>query len=154
MGGLTTKQIDNQVRECVWEFAQSMSIIRKQGASLKQWNLLLDYCITGISNMASKLPLWKWYMAHKTNLDCQQLKAALDKFGEDDLHRRNNRLEQTLTKKSKLMYVGMYFMIPMLLLLFLMMCRYRRQLGRNLRSQVLADKGALRHFDRFCCQDI
>jgi hypothetical protein len=29
MGGLTTQQIDNKVRERVWEIAQSMSIINK-----------------------------------------------------------------------------------------------------------------------------
>jgi hypothetical protein len=32
-GGLTTKQIDNKVREHIWEIAQSMSMIRRQGAS-------------------------------------------------------------------------------------------------------------------------
>jgi len=31
IGGLTTQRIDNQVKECVWEIAQSLSIINKQG---------------------------------------------------------------------------------------------------------------------------
>jgi len=35
-GGLTTQRIDNKVRERVWEIAQSMSIINKQGASPEQ----------------------------------------------------------------------------------------------------------------------
>jgi len=32
-GGLTTQQIENTVRECIWEIAESMSIINIQGAS-------------------------------------------------------------------------------------------------------------------------
>jgi len=45
-GGLTTQQIDNKVRERVWEIAQSMSIINKQGPSPEQWDLLIDRCVT------------------------------------------------------------------------------------------------------------
>jgi len=56
----------------------------------------------------------------------------LDKFAEVGLHQRQNRVEDSLTKKRKLVYFGMYFIAPMLLLLFLMMCRYRRQPARNL----------------------
>jgi len=38
-----------------------------------------------------------------------------------------NRIPETPTKKRKFVQVGMDFITPMLLLLFLMMCRYRRQ---------------------------
>jgi len=153
-GGLTTQRMDNKVRERVWEIAQSMSIINKQGASPEQWDLLIDRCVTRISELESKRPLWKRYMADKTNLDGQKLKAALDEFAEVGLRRRKNRLEETPTKKRKLVHVGMYFIAPMLLLLFLMMCRSRRRRGRNLGSQVFADKGALRRLERFPCRAI
>jgi hypothetical protein len=152
-GGLTTQRMDNKVRERVWEIAQSMSIINKQGAGPEQWDLLIDRCVTRISELESKRPLWKRYMADKTNLDGQKLKAALDEFAEVGLRRRKNRLEETPTKKRKLVHVGMYFIAPMLLLLFLM-CRSRRRRGRNLGSQVFADKGALRRLERFPCRAI
>jgi len=142
-GGLATQRIDNEVRERIWEIAQSMIIINKQGAGPEQWDLLIDHCITRISELESKRPLWKQYMADKTNLDGQKLKAALDEFAEVGLHQRMNRLEETPTKKRKLVHIGMYFIAPMLLLLFLMMCRSRRRRGRNLGSQVFTDKGAL-----------
>jgi len=91
-GGLTTQRIDDIARECMWENAQSMSILNKQGAGPEQWDLLIDCCITRISGLQSKRPLWKRYMADKTNLDGQKLKAALDKFAEVGLYRRQNRL--------------------------------------------------------------
>jgi hypothetical protein len=126
-GGLTTQWIDNKVRERIWEIAQSMSIINKQGVGPKQWDLLIDRCVTRISELESKRLLWKRYMADKTNLDGQKLKAALNGFVEVGLRRRKNKLEETPTRKRKLMHVGMYFIAPMLLLLFLMMGRSRRQ---------------------------
>jgi len=153
-GGLTTQRIDNIVRECMWEIAQSMSIINKQGAGPEQWDLLIDCCVTRISGLESNRPLWKRYMADKTNVDGQKLNAALDEFAEVGLRRRKNRLEETPTEKRTLVHVGMYFIAPMLLLLFLMMCRSTRQRGRNLRSQVFADKGALRRLERFPCRAI
>jgi len=153
-GGLTTQRIDNKVRERVWEIAQSMNIINKQGAGPEQWDLLIDRCVTQITEPESKRPLWKQYMADKTNLDGQKLKAGLDEFTEVGLRRRKNRLEETPTKKRKLVHVGMYFIAPMLLLLFRMMCRSRRRRGRNLGSQVFADKGALRRLERFPCRAI
>jgi len=154
IGGLTTQWMDNKVRECVWEIAQSMSIINKQGTSPEQWDLLIDRCVTGISELESKRPLWKRYMADKTNLDGQKLKAALDEFAEVGLRRRKNRLEETQTNRRKLVHVGMYLIAPMLLLLFVMMCRPRRRRGRNLGSQVFTDKGALRYLERFPCRAI
>jgi len=81
-GGLTTQRMDNKVRQRVWEIGQSMSIINKQGASPEHWDLLIDRCVTRISKLESKRPLWKRYMADKTNLDGQKLKAALDEFTE------------------------------------------------------------------------
>ena len=153
-GGLTTQRIDNNVRERDWEIAQSMSIINKQGAGPEQWDLLIDCCITQISELESKRPLWKQYMADKTNFDGQKLKAALDEFVEVDLRRRKNRLEETLTKNRKLVHVGIYFIAPMLLLLFLMICRSRRRRGTNLGSQVFADKSAFGRLDRFPCRAI
>jgi hypothetical protein len=120
-----------------------MSIIHKQGVGPKQLDLLIDLCVTRISELESKRLLWKWYMADKTNLDGQKLKAALNGFVEVGLRRRKNKLEETPTRKSKLMHVGMYFIAPMLLLLFLMMGRSRRQREGNLGSHVFADNGAL-----------
>jgi hypothetical protein len=83
-------------------------------------------------------------MAEKSDLDGQKLKVPLDEFVEVGLHGRNERLQETLTKNRKLVHSGMYFIAPMLLLLFLMMCSSRRRPARNLRSQVFTHKGALR----------
>jgi len=112
-GGLTTQWIDNKVRERVWEIAQFMSIIKKQGTGPEQWDRIIDRCVTRISELQSKRLLWKWYMADKTNLDGQKLKAALDEFAGVALLQRKNRLAETPTRKSKLMHVGMYFIAPM-----------------------------------------
>jgi len=150
-GGLTTQWMDNKVRERVWEIAQSMSIINKQGASPEQWDLLIDRCVTRISELESKRPLLKRYMADKTNLNGQRLKSALDEFAEVGLRQRGNRLEETPTRKKNLVHIGMYFIAPMLLLLFLMMCRSRRRQARNLGSQVFADTDGLRRLKRFPC---
>jgi hypothetical protein len=46
MSGLTTQQIDNEVRERIWEIAPSMSIINKQGTSPEHCDVLIDPCIT------------------------------------------------------------------------------------------------------------
>jgi len=81
-GGLTTQQINNKVRVRVWESAQSMSIIDKQCASPDQWDLLIDRCVTRISELESKRLMWKWHMAHKTNLIRHKLRAAHDEFTE------------------------------------------------------------------------
>jgi hypothetical protein len=81
-GGLTTQQMDNKVREHVWEIAQSMSMINKQGAGPEQCDLIIDHCVTRIRELECKRPLWKRYMADKTNFDCQKLMAPLDKFVE------------------------------------------------------------------------
>jgi hypothetical protein len=70
-------------------------------------------------------------MPNETNLDGQKLKAALDKFADIGFLQWKNQLEETLTKKSKLMHVGMNFIAPMLLLLVLMMCRSRWGQGIN-----------------------
>jgi len=50
-GGLTTQWIDNKVRECIWEIAQSMSIIHKQGAGPDQCDLLINRWVTRISEL-------------------------------------------------------------------------------------------------------
>jgi hypothetical protein len=65
-------------------------------------------------------------MSDKSNIDCQKLQEALDKFAEVDLPQRKNLLEETPTKTSNLVLFGIYFIIPMLHLPFLMMCRSRR----------------------------
>jgi len=74
-----------------------MSMVNKQGAGPDQWDLLIDCCVTRISDLESKRPLWKWYMADKTNLDGRKPKEAQDKFTDVGLRRRKNRLEETLT---------------------------------------------------------
>ena len=131
-GGLTTQRIDNKVKERVLEIAQSVSIINKLGAGPERWDLLIHRCVTRISELESKSPLWKRYMADKTNLDGRKLKAALDEFSEVGLRQRMNRVQESLTKKTKLVHVGMYFIALMLRLHFLMMCRSRRRGGKNL----------------------
>jgi hypothetical protein len=70
-GGLTTQWIDNKVREHVWEIAQSMRIINNQGTSPEKRDLLIDRCVTRISDLEYKRLLWKQYMADKTNLNGQ-----------------------------------------------------------------------------------
>jgi hypothetical protein len=123
---LPTQPMDIKVREIIWEIAQSIHTINKQGAGVKQWDCLINHCITRISDLESKWPLWKWFMSDKSNIDCQKLQAALDKFAEVDLPRRKNLLQETPTKTSNLVLFGIYFIIPMLHLPFLMMCRSRR----------------------------
>ena len=86
MGGLQTQWIDNKVRERIWEIAQSMSIINKQGAGPEQWDLLIDCWLTRMSDLVSKQPICKRYLAENTNLDGQKLMAALDQFAEVGLH--------------------------------------------------------------------
>jgi len=93
--GLTTQRIDNKVREHVWEIAQSMSIINKQGASPEQWDILIDRCVTRISDLVSKRPLWNRYMADKTNIDGVIVKAALDELPEVGLRQRKIMLKET-----------------------------------------------------------
>jgi len=77
-GGLTIHRIDNKVREHIWEITQSMSLFNKQGTGHNQWDLLIDRYVSQISDLVSKWPLWKWYMADRTNLNGQELKAGLD----------------------------------------------------------------------------
>ena len=121
-GGLTTQRMDNKVREHIWEIAQSMSIINKQGGGPKQWNLLIHRCITRISDPESDRLLWKWYITGKTNLDSQRLKAALDEFAEGFFRRRNKKFTSTPIKNIQLVHVGMYFIAPKRVVLFLIMC--------------------------------
>jgi len=125
-GGLTTQWIDNEVREGVWEIARSMSIINRRGAGPEQWDLLIDRCVTRTSDLDSKRWLWKRYVADKTNLDGQKLNAAQDEIVEVGPRRRKNKLEETPTKRRKLVHIGMHFIALMLLSLFLIMCRCKR----------------------------
>ncbi|KAF8533638.1 hypothetical protein BDD12DRAFT_898353 [Trichophaea hybrida] len=104
-GGLTTQRKDNKVRQRGWEIAQSMCISNKLGAGPEQWDLLIDHCVVRISDLAPKRPLWKWYKADKTILDGQKLKAALDKFAEVGLCRRNDRIDETPTTRRKSVHV-------------------------------------------------
>ena len=80
--GLTTQWQDNEVRERFREIALSMSISHKQGANRKQWVLLINRCVTRISDLASTRPLGKRYLAEITNLDGEKPKAAQDKFAD------------------------------------------------------------------------
>jgi len=57
-GGLTEQQIDNQVRERIWEIAQSMGIMDKQGAISEQWDIIIDGCVTRIGDLASTGHFW------------------------------------------------------------------------------------------------
>ena len=82
MGGIKTQQIDNIVWECILEITESMSIINKQEASLEQWDLLQNYCVTRIGDLASTRSHWLCYMAEKTNLNGQKLQAPPEEFAD------------------------------------------------------------------------
>jgi len=58
-GVFTTQWIHNTVRERVWEIAESVVIFNKQGAGFEQWDLLLDRCFTGFTDLHSERPLRK-----------------------------------------------------------------------------------------------
>jgi len=145
----TTQQKDTKVRECVWELAQSMCIINTQGTGPEQWDLLIDCCVTRISNLAFNRPLWTWYMADKRILDGQKLEAALDEFAEAGLCSSKTRIDESRTKEKKFVNGGMYFIAPMLPWLLLMLSRFKRCRGRNLRSPVFAHQGTLRRLNWF-----
>jgi len=112
-----------------------MSNINKQCTGPEQWDLIIDRCVTRISDLAFKSLPWTQFMADKTYLDGQNLMAALDKFAEAGLRRRKNRLADTPANKRNLIHIVMHFIAPMLLLFVRMMPRYRGRWGRNLRSQ-------------------
>jgi len=57
-GSLTTQRIDTDVRECVWEIAQPMSVVKKQGPGPVKFDPLIDCCIAQISVPASNRLLW------------------------------------------------------------------------------------------------
>jgi hypothetical protein len=97
-GGLTTQQIDQQVREGVSNIAQSMSMINKQGKGPEQRNLLIELCVTRDRNLEFNRPHWKRCMADKTELNYVKLNAPMGKIAEVGLHRRTIRLEDTPTK--------------------------------------------------------
>jgi len=130
-GGFTTQWIDYKVRERIWEIAQKMSIVNKQGAGPKQWDHLFNRCVTRISDLDSNKLLWKWYMADRTNLQGQIHKVALNRLAEVGFHGRKHWLKATLTKRSRLVHDVLYFIAPMLLWLLLIICISRRQQGRN-----------------------
>jgi len=153
-GGLTTQRIDNKVRERVWEIAQYMSISNMQGAGPEQWDLLIHWCVTQTGDLASNRPLWKRYLADKTNLDVHILKKGLDKFVQVGVCQTKNRHGETSTTKKKLVHIGMYFIAPMLLSFLLMMSGWRGRWGRQLGSQVVTDEGASRCLDRSLCRAI
>jgi hypothetical protein len=80
-------------------------------------------------------------MADMTNLEGKKCKASLDKFAEIGLGRTKHRLDETPIEHCNLMHLGMYFVAPLRLLLFLIICRSRRYQGRNLGSQAFTDEG-------------
>jgi len=52
--GLATKRKANKTRDHIWEIAGCMSISKKLGAGPRQWDLLIDLCVTLISDLVSK----------------------------------------------------------------------------------------------------
>ena len=82
---------------------------------------------------------WKWCRTDRYNLNDRKLNAALDHLVVDGLSLRKNKLEDTLTQKRKLPHIDKYFISPMLLLLLLIMAKYRRQQGTNLGLQAFHD---------------
>ena len=153
-GGLTTQQDDDQVREGVWEIAPYKSFSNTQRAGPKQWDHLIEHRVAHICDVASTRPLWKQYLADKTNLRGQKLREALDEFADDSLDLRTNWSYKTPTKKSKFVHVGVYFIAPMPLSLMLVMCRYRRRCGTNLGSQVISYEGASPRLHQIPCRAI
>jgi len=152
--GWTTQQKENDVREGIWVIAQSMMISNKHGTRPEKWDLLIDRCITPISNLVSQRPLWKWNIADHTILDGKNLKAALDKFAEVGLRWRKNWIDETLTQMRKYIHVGMYFIAQMVVLPFLMIWRYTREWGRKLGSQGFTNNGPWQCLNRFTCRVI
>lgn len=130
---LTTQQIKDNVRERIFDITQSMSIINKQGPGSAEWDLLINHFITQICNLATVLPLWILYMPPETDLDGQKLRPLLDEFTAVGFRRRKLRLYKTPTGKRKLVYIGMYYITPMLYLILPMMWKFSRQWGRYLR---------------------
>jgi len=88
-------------------------------------------------------------MADKTNLDGKKLKAALDEFAEVGHRWRKHRIGKSLTMERKFVDFGVYFIAPIQLLLFLMMCGYGRQWRWNLGSEVISYQGVLQGFNPF-----
>jgi hypothetical protein len=62
-----------------------------------------------------------------TNLHGQKLKTVLYMFGEVGLCGRTNRINNTPLNKSKLVHISTYLNTLMLLLQFLLICRYRKE---------------------------
>lgn len=54
----------------------------------------MDRWVTQFSDLESKRPLWKWFLADKTILDGQTLKEALDDFAEVGLRQRKNTVKK------------------------------------------------------------
>jgi hypothetical protein len=52
-GGLNTHRIETIVRERICEIAQAMSIINEDGAGPEHCDLLIDCCITRVSDLVS-----------------------------------------------------------------------------------------------------
>ena len=126
-GGLTTQRKDITIREPVCLIVQSMSIRNKQGTDPDKWDLLIDYCLTGISDQASKTQFSKWCMADQTNLDGQKLEVTLNEFAEIGLYQSEIRINETSSNQRKFVHVRMYFFAPVLLLLLLKVCGYTRR---------------------------
>jgi len=141
-GGLTTQWQDNKVRECTWEIALSMTSRNKLCTRHDKWDLLMEHGVTRISILVSTRPPRQHYTADNTFLDRHLLKPPLDEFAEVGLQWSKNRNHVTPIKKRKFIHTGMYIITPMLLLLIMMMCRYRTKWGRNLGLQVVSDNCA------------
>jgi hypothetical protein len=146
---LTPQWKNCKLREQTWEIVQSMSISTIQHTVQEQRDLLLERCITLMSDLISKRLLWKWYMADKTHLNHQKLKAACDKINEVGIHRETNSIDKTSSTMWKFTHVGMTFIALKLRLLFFTMCKFRKHQERILRSQVITYNGAFRRLNRY-----
>lgn len=80
IGHFTTELKDIQVREHLLDFAESITFSKKLCACPNQYNFLIDYCITQISDPACISTLVTWYMADNTIHDSQIPKAAYNKL--------------------------------------------------------------------------
>jgi len=150
-GGMTKQWKDNKVREHIREIAQYMRITNKLGIGPEKWDLIIDHCVTQISDMASQRPLWIWFMPDKTICNGQKLKVPLDKFTEVEYPQTKDRIDATPTKQKKFVHNGICLVTPFHLLLFLMKTGERRGGRENLASEVFTNSGPLPHLDLFPC---
>jgi len=85
-------------------------------------------------------------MADKTILNGRKLKPVLDEFRVVALHPMENRIDVTPATKRPLFNVGMYFIAPMLALVFLILCKLPRWSSGHWSSPIMPCSNTLTDF--------